>query len=154
MLSLLDANPSNYFAEIEQAALSPSNVVPGIGFSPGKMLQARLFSYADAHRYRLGTHHEALRVNAPKCSVHHYHKDGSMRFFRNDSGNRDAYYEPNSFGGPVQVKSVAEQPLRISGDADCCDHRAGNGDFSQPRALSAFSPRSRSSGFSRTMPKA
>ena len=78
----LNRNPDNYYAEIEQAAFSPSNVVPGIGFSPDKVLQARIFSYADAHRYRLGTHYEALPVNAPKCPVHHYHKDGAMRFFR------------------------------------------------------------------------
>src|SRR6201998_2017116 len=137
----LNRNPANYFAEIEQAAFSPSNVVPGIGFSPDKMLQARIFSYADAHRYRLGTHYEALPVNAPKCPVHHYHKDGAMRFFRNDSGNPDAYYEPNSFNGPAQDKSVTEPPLRISGDAERYDHRAGNDDFVQPRALfRLFSP--------------
>jgi catalase len=131
----LNRNADNYFAEIEQAAFSPSNVVPGIGHSPDKMLQARVFSYADAHRYRLGTHYEALPVNAPRCPVHHYHKDGSMRFFRNDSGNADAYYEPNSMGGPAQKPSAAEPPLRISGDAARYDHRAGNDDFSQPRAL-------------------
>jgi catalase len=131
----LNRNPDNYFAEIEQAAFSPSNVVPGIGFSPDKMLQARIFSYADAHRYRLGTHYEALPVNAPKCPVHHYHKDGAMRFFRNDTGNPDAYYEPNSFGGPTQDASAAEPPMHISGDANRYDHRAGNDDFSQPRAL-------------------
>ncbi len=131
----LNRNADNYFAEIEQAAFSPSNVVPGIGFSPDKMLQARIFAYADAHRYRLGTHYEALPVNAPKCPVAHYHKDGAMRFFRNDTGNPDAYYEPNSFGGPAQDPSFAEPPLRISGDADRYDHRAGNDDFGQPRAL-------------------
>lgn len=131
----LNRNADNYFAEIEQAAFSPSNVVPGIGHSPDKMLQARVFSYADAHRYRLGTHYEALPVNAPRCPVHHYHKDGSMRFFRNDSGVTDAYYEPNSMGGPAQKPSAAEPPLRISGDAARYDHRAGNDDFSQPRAL-------------------
>ena len=131
----LNRNADNYFAEIEQAAFSPSNVVPGIGFSPDKMLQARIFSYADAHRYRLGTHYEALPVNAPKVAVHHYHKDGAMRFFRNDSGNPDAYYEPNSFGGPAQDPGVKEPPLRISGDADRYDHRAGNDDFTQPAAL-------------------
>ncbi len=131
----LNRNPENYFAEVEQAAFSPSNVVPGIGFSPDKMLQARIFAYADAHRYRLGTHYEALPVNAPRCPVHHYHKDGAMRFFRNDTGNPDAYYEPNSFGGPVEDPSVAEPPLRISGDAGRYDHRKGNDDFSQPRAL-------------------
>lgn len=131
----LNRNPRNYFTDIEQAAFSPSNVVPGIGFSPDKMLQARIFSYADAHRYRLGTHYEALPVNAPKCPMHHYHKDGPMRFFQNDTGNPDAYYEPNSFSGPAQDPSVAEPPLRISGDADRYDHREGNDDFSQPRAL-------------------
>ncbi|WP_114394066.1 catalase [Oleisolibacter albus] len=131
----LNRNADNYFAEIEQAAFSPSNVVPGIGFSPDKMLQARIFSYADAHRYRLGTHYEALPVNAPKCPVHHYHKDGAMRFFRNDTGNADVYYEPNSFNGPSQDPGVKEPPLRLTGDADRYDHRAGNDDFSQPRTL-------------------
>ena len=131
----LNRNPENYFAEIEQLAFSPSNVVPGIGFSPDKMLQARIFSYADAHRYRLGTHYEALPVNAPKCPVHHYHKDGPMRFFRNDSGAPDAYYEPNSFGGPAQDDRLREPPLRISGDAGRYDHREGNDDYTQPRAL-------------------
>jgi len=130
----LNRNPDNYFAEIEQVAMSPSNIVPGIGFSPDKMLQARIFSYADAHRYRLGTHYEALPVNAPKCPVHHYHKDGAMRFFANNP-NPDAYYEPNSFGGPVANPEAKEPPLRISGDADRYDHREGNDDYGQPRAL-------------------
>jgi catalase len=109
-------------------------VVPGIGFSPDKVLQARIFSYADAHRYRLGTHYEALPVNGPKCPVHHYHKDGAMRFFANNP-NPDAYYEPNSFGGPAQKPDVAEPPLAIDGNADRYNHREGNDDFSQPRAL-------------------
>ena len=130
----LNRNPANYFAEVEQAAFSPSNAVPGIGFSPDKMLQARVFSYADAHRYRLGTHYEALPVNAPRCPVHNYHKDGAMRFFPNFP-NPDAYYEPNSFNGPKQDPSVAEPPLKISGDAARYDHRKGNDDYGQPRAL-------------------
>ncbi|MCA9258321.1 MAG: catalase, partial [Planctomycetales bacterium] len=130
----LNRNPDNYFADVELAAYSPSNVVPGIGFSPDKMLQARLFAYADAHRYRLGTHYEALPVNAPKCPVHHYHKDGAMRFFEN-MPHGDAYYEPNSFDGPVQNEAYREPPLKLSGDADRYDHRVGNDDFSQPRAL-------------------
>ncbi len=130
----LNRNAANYFAEIEQVAFSPSNIVPGIGFSPDKMLQARIFSYADAHRYRLGTHYEALPVNSPRCPVHHYHKDGPMRFFANFP-NPNAYYEPNSFGGPAQSPEFREPPLRISGDADRYDHRVGNDDFSQPRAL-------------------
>lgn len=131
----LNRNPDNYFAEIEQAAFSPSNIVPGIGFSPDKMLQARIFSYADAHRHRLGTHYEALPVNAPKSAVHHYHKDGAMRFFRNDTGNPDAYYEPNSFGGPQEAPQYREPPLKISGDADRWNHRDGNDDFTQPGNL-------------------
>jgi catalase len=130
----LNRNPDNYFAEIEQAAFSPSNIIPGIGFSPDKMLQARVFSYADAHRHRLGTHYESLPVNAPKCPVHTYHKDGQMRFTPNNP-NPDAYYEPNSFSGPVERHEFKEPPLKISGDADRYDHRAGNDDYSQPRAL-------------------
>lgn len=131
----LNRNADNYFAEIEQAAFSPSNIVPGIGYSPDKMLQARVFSYADAHRYRLGTHYEALPVNAPKCPVHHYHKDGSMNFFGQKTGAGDAYYEPNSMGGAAEDPSVAEPPLRISGDAARYNHRDGNDDYKQPRAL-------------------
>ncbi|WP_221032288.1 catalase [Actomonas aquatica] len=127
----LNRNADNYFTDIEMAAYSPSNIVPGIGFSPDKMLQARVFSYADAHRYRLGTHYEALPVNAPKSPRHHYHKDGAMRFFRNDTGNPDAYYEPNSVNGPAEDPSVAEPPLRISGDADRYNHREGNDDYTQ-----------------------
>ncbi len=130
----LNRNADNYFAEIEQAAFSPSNIVPGVGFSPDKMLQARIFSYADAHRYRLGTHYEALPVNAPKCPVHHYHKDGAMNFMPNKA-NPNAYYEPNSFGGPRQAPEFREPPLRISGDADRYDHREGNDDYSQAGAL-------------------
>ncbi len=131
----LNRNADNYFAEIEQAAFSPSNLVPGIGVSPDKMLQARVFSYADAHRHRLGTHYEALPINAPKVPVNTYHMDGAMRFFKNDTGNPDAYYEPNSMDGPVEDKGVLEPPLRISGDADRYNHRDGNDDYGQPRAL-------------------
>lgn len=128
----LNRNADNYFAEIEQAAFSPKNIVPGIGFSPDKMLQARIFSYADAHRYRLGTHYEALPVNAPKCPVHHYHKDGSMNFFGQRTGHVDAFYEPNSIDSAAkQDESFAEPPLKINGDADRYNHREGNDDFTQ-----------------------
>lgn len=127
----LNRNAENYFAEIEQVAFSPSNFVPGIGPSPDKMLQGRIFSYADAHRYRLGTHYEALPVNAPKCPVHHYHKDGAMRFFEPKTGNVDAYYEPNSFGGAEQAPEYAEPALALSGDADRYNHREGNDDYTQ-----------------------
>ena len=86
----LDRNPDNYFADGEQAAFSPSNIVPGIGFWPDKVLQSRIFSYTDAHRCRLGTHYEDLPVNAPKCPVRQYHKDGTMRFFGTKHENPDA----------------------------------------------------------------
>ncbi len=130
----LNRNPDNYFAEIEQLAFSPSNVVRGIGHSPDRMLQGRIFSYADAHRYRLGTHYEALPVNRPRCPVHHYHKDGAMRFFE-AATNPDAYYEPNSFDGPQQDASFAEPPLDLQGPAGRFDHRDSIDDFTQPRAL-------------------
>ena len=132
----LNRNPDNYFAEIEQAAFSPSNIVPGISYSPDKMLQARIFSYADAHRYRLGTHYENIPVNQPKCPVHHYHRDGQMNTYGGlKTGNPDAYYEPNSFSGPFEDKSAAEPPLKIDGDMSRFDHREGNDDYVQVRAL-------------------
>lgn len=132
-----DRNPENYFQMVENAAFSPSNKVPGIGYSPDKMLQARVFSYADAHRYRLGTHYEALPANAAcaGAKVNHYHKDGTMRFFTNDFGNPDAYYEPNQYGGPVADPSVAEPPLRINGDADRYVQQESDADYVQPRKL-------------------
>ncbi len=125
----LNRNPDHYFAEVEQASFSPSNIVPGIGFSPDKVLQARLFAYADAHRYRVGTHYEALPVNKPRCPVHNHHAEGSMRF--DSPKGTDAYYEPNSFGGPKADPGVKEPPLRLAGDADYYDHRAGNDDYTQ-----------------------
>ncbi len=132
----LNRNPDNYFTEIENAAFSPSNIVPGISWSPDKMLQARIFSYADAHRHRLGTHYETLPVNRPRCPVHHYHRDGEMNTYGGlASGNPDAYYEPNSFNGPVEDPRAKEPPLKISGDADRYDHREGNDDFTQPGNL-------------------
>ena len=131
----LNRNPENYFQEVELAAYSPSNIVPGISWSPDKMLQARIFSYADAHRYRLGTHYEALPVNRARCPVHHYHKDGPMRFFEPLTGTADAYYEPNSFNGPAQDTRFVEPPLKISGDAARYDHREGNDDYRQPGDL-------------------
>ena len=129
----LNRNPENYFAEIEQSAFNPSNVVPGIGFSPDKMLQGRLFSYPDAHRYRVGTHYEALPVNKPKAPVATYNRDGSMPFGL--TTNPDAYYEPNSFDGPVEDPSVAEPPHRYAGEVGRYDFRGQADHFSQPAAL-------------------
>lgn len=125
----LNRNPDNYFAEVEQAAFAPANVVPGISFSPDKMLQARILSYPDAHRYRLGVNYESLPVNRPHSEVNHYHRDGAMRFDGN--GGASPNYEPNSFGGPSETSAYREPPLRILGDGDRYDHRAGNDDYTQ-----------------------
>jgi catalase len=129
----LNKNPENYFAEVEQAAFSPANVVPGIGHSPDKMLQARIFSYADAHRYRLGVNHDLVPVNRPRCPVMNYHRDGSMRVDGNGGGSVN--YEPNSFNGPVQRQAFAEPPLALSGDAARYNHRDGNDDYTQAGSL-------------------
>lgn len=129
----LNRNPENYFAEIEQAAFAPSNIVPGVGFSPDKMLQARIFAYADAQRYRLGANHEQLPVNRPKNEVNNYQRSGAMRF--GDNGGGSVNYEPNSFGGPKEDKSAGEPPLKISGDAARYNHREGNDDYSQAGKL-------------------
>ncbi|PPK60965.1 catalase [Malaciobacter marinus] len=130
----LNENPKNYFNEVEQASFSPSNIVPGIGFSPDKMLQARIFSYPDAHRYRVGTHYEMLPVNRPIVDVKTYHADGAMNYDQKDI--TDAYYEPNSFDGPVEDKAFEEPALKIEDTyAKRYDHREENDDFSQPRAL-------------------
>jgi catalase len=126
----LNRNPENYFAEVEQAAFEPSNVVPGIGFSPDKMLQFRIFAYADAHRYRLGSaNYTSIPVNRPRATVNSYNRDGVMRVDGNAGGSVN--YEPNSFGGPVEDPRFKEPPLKVSGDADRYDHRAGNDDYSQ-----------------------
>ena len=129
----LNRNPENYFAEVEQASFSPANVVPGISHSPDKMLQFRIFSYADAHRYRLGVNYESLPVNKPHVPVHNYQRDGAMRFDENGGGSVN--YEPNSFGGPVEDPAFKEPPLPVSGAADRYDHRVGNDDYTQPGNL-------------------
>ena len=103
---VLDRNPANHFAEIEQAAFAPSNIVHGIGLSPDKMLMGRIFSYHDAHLHRIGTNYEQLPVNAPGCPVHSYNKDGAMAY--RHSGSQPVY-APNSYGGP-QADPGAEQP--------------------------------------------
>jgi len=137
----LNRNPQNYFAEVEQAAFSPANVVPGISFSPCKMLQARIFAYADAHRYRLGVNHDRLPINAPRATtlVNTYQRDGYMRF--DDNAGAAVNYEPNSFGGPVADPSVAEPPLKISGDADRYEQKRGvHDDYIQPGNLYRLMP--------------
>lgn len=129
----LNRNAENYFADVEQAAFSPANVVPGVSFSPDKMLQSRLFSYGDAQRYRLGVNHHQTPVNAPRCPVHSYHRDGAMRI----DGNHGATigYEPNSKGAWQQQPDFSEPPLAIEGAAAHWDQRADEDDYSQPGAL-------------------
>lgn len=100
----LDRNPENYFAQIEQAAFEPSNFVPGIAASPDKMLLGRIFSYADAHRYRIGTNYAQLPVNAPKNEVNSYSKDGAMRY--SFAAADRPVYAPNSHGGPAAEPSL------------------------------------------------
>lgn len=134
----LNRNPENYFAEVEQAAFSPANMVPGIGHSPDKMLQFRIFSYADAHRYRLGVNYENLPVNRPRCEVNTYHRDGKMRFEGNYGGSVN--YEPNSFDGPVEDPQFKEPPLKISASVDRYNHRVGNDDYTQAGNLYCLMP--------------
>jgi len=129
----LNRNPDNYFAEVEQSAFNPANVVPGISFSPDKMLQGRLFSYGDAQRYRLGVNHQHIPVNAPRCPVNSYHRDGSMRTDGN-FGSTIAY-EPNTAGEWQEQKEYAEPTLALSGDAGHWDHRVDEDYFSQPGDL-------------------
>lgn len=129
----LNENPKNYFQQVEQASFSPSNIVPGISYSPDKMLQARIFSYPDAQRYRVGTHYEMLPVNRPIVEVNTYNLDGSMNFDIKEPTK--SFYEPNSFDGPVEDKSYLEPDLAVGDIAKRYDHRVGNDDFSQPRAL-------------------
>jgi catalase len=128
----LNRNAANYFSDVEQAAFTPANVVPGIGFSPDRLLQGRLFSYGDAQRYRLGVNHHQIPVNAPKCPFHAFHRDGAMR----TDGNLGPApnYEPNRFGAFAQERSAVEPPL-AAGAVDRYDHREDDDYYSQPGAL-------------------
>lgn len=131
----LNRNPDNYFAEVEQVAMNPSNIVPGIGFSPDRMLQGRLFSYGDTQRYRLGVNHHQIPVNAPKCPFHNsFHRDGAMRVDGNQGSKLN--YEPNRQGAFAAGERAVEPPLAVGAVADRFDHRADDDDYySQPRAL-------------------
>ncbi|WP_120496174.1 catalase [Kiloniella sp. EL199] len=129
----LNRNPENYFAEVEQSAFNPGNVVPGISFSPDKMLQGRLFSYGDTQRYRLGVNHSQIPVNAPRCPFHSYHRDGAMRVDGN--GGSRIGYEPNTKDEWNEQPDFAEPPLSIEGAADHWNHREDDDYYSQPRAL-------------------
>jgi catalase len=123
----LNRNPTNYFAEVEQSAFEPANVVPGISYSPDKVLQARVVSYPDSHRYRIGVNYAELPVNKPRCPVFHYHRDGHLRHDNGTGPN----YEPNSFNGPSEDPRFRDIPVKITGNGDRYDHRQGNDDYSQ-----------------------
>jgi catalase len=130
----LNRNPDNYFAEVEQAAFNPANIVPGIGFSPDKMLQGRLFSYGDAQRYRLGVNHHLIPVNAPRYPTNSYHRDGQMRVDGNAGSTLS--YEPNSYGEWQEQPEFKEPPLEIKGAADHWNFREDDDDYyTQPGKL-------------------
>ncbi len=124
----LNKNPENYFADVEQAAFNPANIVPGIGFSPDKMLQGRLFSYGDAQRYRLGVNHHQIPVNKSRCPfTNMYHRDGQMRVDGNYGSTKS--YEPNSFGEWQEQAEYKEPPMELSGAADHWSHYEDDNDY-------------------------
>ena len=118
----LNKNPENYFADVEQAAFNPANIIPGIGFSPDKMLQGRLFSYGDAQRYRLGVNYHLIPVNKSKCPfLNMFHRDGKMRVDGNYGST--LAYEPNSYGEWQEQPEYKEPPIELDGAADHWNHR-------------------------------
>ena len=126
----LNKNPENYFADVEQAAFNPTNIVPGIGFSPDKMLQGRLFSYGDAQRYRLGVNHYQIPVNKSRCPfLNMFHRDGQMRVDGNYGSTLG--YEPNSYGEWQEQPEFKEPPLEINGAADHWNHREDDDYYTQ-----------------------
>ena len=130
----LNRNPENYYADVEQAAFNPMNIVEGIGFSPDKMLQGRLFSYGDAQRYRLGVNHTEIPVNRPRCPIHAFHRDGQMRTDGNYGSAKG--YEPNSYGEWQDTPALKEPPLAVNGDVYNYDERELDSDyFTQPGLL-------------------
>jgi catalase len=146
----LNRNPENYFADVEQAAFNPANIVPGIGFSPDRMLQGRLFAYGDAQRYRLGVNHHLIPVNAARCPVHGFSRDGAMRIDGNYGST--PHYEPNSNGTWQEQPEFAEPPLAIEGAAQRYDYREDDDDYyTQPGLLfGLMSPQQRRALFDNT----
>ncbi|MGL4364462.1 MAG: catalase, partial [Bacteroidales bacterium] len=124
----LNKNPENYFADVEQAAFNPANIVPGIGFSPDKMLQGRLFAYGDAQRYRLGVNNHQIPVNKSRCPfLNMFHRDGQMRIDGNSGSTLG--YEPNSYGEWQENASSKEPSLELHGVADNWNHRDDDKDY-------------------------
>jgi catalase len=130
----LNRNVQNYFAEIEQAAFDPANLVPGIGASPDKMLQGRLFSYPDTHRYRIGANYNQLPVNRPQSPVHSYNRDGAMRY----DNPGDPVYAPNTVGGPAADPELWKgDSYHVAGEIIRSAYvpHAEDDDYGQPRAF-------------------
>jgi len=134
----LNRNPLNYHAEVEQAALSPSNVVPGMGYSPDKMLQARLFAYHDAQLYRVGTNHQHLPVNAPRCPVHNQQRDGAMAIA--NGGAAQNYQPVDANGSDPQGLGNGEPALALQGGAARYDGRGKEDDYTQAGNLFRLMP--------------
>jgi len=131
----LNKVPDNYFAEVEQAAFNPSNLIDGLDVSPDKMLQGRLLSYPDAHRYRLGANYEQIPVNRPICPVHNYQRDGAMTV--NGNHGSAPNYHPNSFDDIEADKSYKVPPMKLESDiADFYDRNENDDDhYTQPGLL-------------------
>lgn len=132
---VLNRNPENYFAEVEQIAFAPSNFVPGIGPSPDKLLQGRLFAYPDAHRWRLGANHQQIPVNTPKCPFHTYQRDGMSSV--NGNGGAGPNYWPNSVGAPAPDASFAPPAIEIQAVIDRHTRPDENADYIQAGELFA-----------------
>lgn len=135
----LNRNPENYFMDVEQAAFAPTNIIPGLDFSPDKMLQGRLFSYGDAQRYRLGVNHWQIPVNQPKGvgveNICPFSRDGAMRFLDGNQGGQTHYY-PNSYGAHQSQPEYKRPPLEIEGGAYEYDFREDDDNyFEQPGKL-------------------
>jgi catalase len=130
----LNKNPENYFAEVEQVAFAPSNMVPGVAPSPDKLLQGRLFAYTDTQRHRLGTNFTQIPINAPKVPMAHYQRDGAMTVDGN-GGGAPGYY-PNSAGGPVPAGDKAAPPsIDLKGILARHEQEVSALDFEQPGLL-------------------
>jgi catalase len=129
----LNRNPVNYHAEVEQAAFSPANVVPGMGYSPDKMLQGRLFAYHDAQLYRVGTNHQHLPVNAPRCPFHNQQRDGAMAIA--NGGAAPNYATVDAVGQGATGMGHGEPELPLSGNAGRFDFRGQEDDYTQPGNL-------------------
>lgn len=130
---VLNRNPENYFADVEQAAFSPANFVPGIGPSPDRLLQGRLFAYGDAHRWRLGVNHQQIPINAPRCPMHTYQRDGQMAV--NGNGGSGPNYWPNSAGGAAPCPAFTPPAFEVEAIIARHEQPAEDLDFVQPGEL-------------------